>query len=89
MKATVLSDRDAEFDYQGGIVILPVALAKGIEFQAVLVVDASEENYSGEIEYDGRLLYVAITRALHHLNIYYYKELSGYLKPARQFASTQ
>ena len=55
--------------YTGGVLILPVHLAKGLEFEAVLLVGADEATYASS-EFDGRLLYVAATRALHALQIF-------------------
>ena len=46
-------------------------LAKGLEFDAVIINDASEKFYSSENNLDMKLLYVAITRALHELDIVY------------------
>ncbi len=60
---------DASQNYTGGVLILPVHLAKGLEFEAVLLVGADEATYASS-EFDGRLLYVAATRALHTLQIY-------------------
>ncbi|OEC79365.1 MULTISPECIES: RNA polymerase recycling motor HelD [Bacillus] len=53
--------------FQKGVCIIPVYLAKGIEFDAVLVYDASEEQY--RTEHDRRLLYTACTRAMHGLTV--------------------
>lgn len=50
-----------------GIVIIPAYLAKGIEFDAVIIANASEENYSDGIERN--LLYTACTRAMHDLTL--------------------
>ena len=55
--------------YAGGLLVLPVHLAKGMEFEAVLLAGADEANYPSA-EFEGRLLYVAATRALHALEIY-------------------
>jgi DNA helicase-2/ATP-dependent DNA helicase PcrA len=55
--------------YAGGALVLPVHLSKGMEFEAVLLADASAQAYSEEV-FDGRLLYVAATRALHDLHIF-------------------
>lgn len=52
-----------------GTMILPVYLAKGLEFDAVLVYGADAGAYSTPD--DRRLLYIACTRALHHLSLYY------------------
>lgn len=52
-----------------GALIIPAYTAKGLEFDVVLVDDASKENYS--TGYDRKLLYIACTRALHQLALYY------------------
>lgn len=46
-------------------------LAKGLEFDAVIINNANEKIYSSENKLDMKLLYVAITRALHELDIVY------------------
>lgn len=46
-------------------------LAKGLEFDAVIINNACEDIYSSQNNLDMKLLYVAITRALHELNIVY------------------
>jgi DNA helicase-2/ATP-dependent DNA helicase PcrA len=56
-----------EADYEGGIIILPVYLAKGLEFDAVIITDASQ--YSAQ-PLDIKLLYIAMTRTLHRLIIF-------------------
>ena len=59
-------------------------LAKGLEFDAVIFNNANEEIYSSNSSLDMKLLYVALTRALHELDIVYSgtitKPLSGNLK---------
>ena len=60
-------------------VIIPSYLAKGLEFDSVLVYDASEKNYS---ESNYNLLYVVATRALHKLSLYYTGELCNIAKEA-------
>ena len=67
-----------EEEYRGGLVIVPSYLAKGLEFDVALIANANRENY-GEAELDVKLLYVAMTRPLHQLYIYYYGELSPLL----------
>lgn len=66
-KLTVLTGK--EKDYTGGIVIVPSYLVKGLEFDMVIIADTSSDIYSCE-ELDLKLLYVAMTRALHKLLIY-------------------
>jgi DNA helicase-2/ATP-dependent DNA helicase PcrA len=53
-----------EAEYEGGVLILPVYLAKGLEFDAVIITDASL--YTTK-PLDIKLLYIAMTRALHRL----------------------
>jgi DNA helicase-2/ATP-dependent DNA helicase PcrA len=59
-----------DINYVGGIVIVPSYLAKGLEFDAVIIT-ALEECYN-EKELDIKLLYVAMTRALHSLDVISY-----------------
>ena len=51
-------------------------LSKGLEFDAVIINNASEEIYSSNNDLDMKLLYVAITRALHELTIIYNGDLT-------------
>lgn len=53
-------------DYQDGILVLPIERAKGLEFDSVIIMDVNDKNY-GDNYLDTKLLYVAITRALHRL----------------------
>ncbi len=52
-----------------GVIIIPIYLAKGLEFDSVLICDADHSHY--HTEDDKRLLYIATTRALHRLSLYY------------------
>jgi len=70
-----------DFRYEGGIVVVPVHLAKGMEFEVSLVVDVDNQTYS-ETEFDGRLLYVALTRALHALHLFWAGQVALYLEKA-------
>lgn len=55
-------------DFGKGVMVLPIMLTKGLEFDGVILWDPSEENYpAGEAE--AKLLYVAVTRALHELHL--------------------
>ena len=51
-------------------------LAKELEFDAVIINNANENIYSSSNSLDMKLLYVAITRALHELDIVYTGEVS-------------
>ena len=55
-------------------VILPIYLAKGLEFDSVIIPDADAESYHWEA--DRKILYTACTRALHRLILYYESNLS-------------
>ena len=59
------------------ILILPSYLAKGLEFDAALIYNASEKVYPQEHK---NLLYVVCTRALHKLNVYYKDKLTSLIK---------
>ena len=60
---------EEEDQIEQGAVVIPSYMAKGLEFDAVIVHDASEENYCSEL--DRRLLYIACSRALHRLSLYH------------------
>ncbi|PYE47943.1 UvrD-helicase domain-containing protein [Paenibacillus barcinonensis] len=64
--------------FEKGWMVIPVYLAKGVEFDAVLVYDASAERYSEE--YDRKLLYTACTRAMHRLHLYAEKHWSPFVQ---------
>ena len=66
-----------------GVVIIPIYLAKGLEFDAVLVGDADEVHYNTED--DKRLLYIASTRALHRLNFFH----TGKVSPLMQLPALE
>ena len=54
--------------YEGGVLIVPSQLAKGLEFDAVTITNIDENYYITDL--DIKLLYVAMTRALHEVHIY-------------------
>ncbi len=58
-----------EEQYDNTIVIVPSYLSKGLEFDAVIVLNI--DDVYNEDELDLKLLYVAMTRAQHKLFIYY------------------
>ena len=68
-----------EDTYKSGMVIVPSYLAKGLEFDIVFISDAGSGAYT-EDELDVKLLYVAMTRPLHKLHIYYQGRLSPLLE---------
>ncbi len=73
------SDDMEEMTFSNGTMVLPIHMTKGLEFDAVILWDPDEERYHTSDE-DAKLLYVAITRALHELYVVYQDELSGLLK---------
>jgi DNA helicase-2/ATP-dependent DNA helicase PcrA len=58
----------SESDYKNGLLILPITHVKGLEFDSVIIADMNKVKYP-DTEYSVRLLYVAITRALHRLTV--------------------
>ena len=60
--------RTGSMEYEQGVVVVPSYLAKGIEFEAVIIYDASEHVYGDESL--RRLFYTACTRAMHYLQLY-------------------
>ena len=62
--------------FGNGIMVLPVAYTKGLEFDTVLILDPTRAEYPVD---DGhaKLLYVAATRALHELCILHTQDLTG------------
>lgn len=55
--------------YQGGICSITGYLSKGLEFDCVILADASQTAYIPENRLDMHLLYVSMTRPLHQLEI--------------------
>ncbi|KAA9004086.1 AAA family ATPase [Paenibacillus spiritus] len=75
-------------NFQKGTLILPAYLAKGVEFDAVLIWDGSAEAYSRESE--RKLFYTACTRAMHVLHVYCDGQPSPFLpSPAKEKAGTR
>ena len=65
--------------YNGGVCILTSYLSKGLEFDVVIVADTDESNYDSDNVLDMKLLYVAMTRALHKLELIYTDKICKYL----------
>ncbi|SEO17528.1 DNA helicase-2 / ATP-dependent DNA helicase PcrA [Amphibacillus marinus] len=64
--------------FNPGVQIIPTYLAKGIEFDAVIVYNASATHYQDELERN--LLYTGCTRAMHALTVIAIEEVSAYIK---------
>ncbi|RRJ65772.1 helicase [Paenibacillus oralis] len=65
--------------FEKGVMVIPVYLAKGIEFDAVLIYEASSQAYGREN--DRKLLYTACTRAMHRLQLYTTSDWSPFVQP--------
>lgn len=73
IKCTVI--KGGEKEYSGGVVVIPCHLVKGLEFDWVIICNCSKDNYKNNT-LDTKLLYVAMTRPIHKLSIYYIDEKS-------------
>ena len=60
------------------VVVVPPALAKGLEFDAVIVVEPAE--IASDEPNGARLLFVALTRAVQHLAVAHAVDLPAYLE---------
>ena len=71
----LLPNRGENLGFGTGVLVLPIEMVKGLEFDAVLIYDCSAQNYP---EGDGNVkrLYVAATRALHELAVIHQGELT-------------
>jgi DNA helicase-2/ATP-dependent DNA helicase PcrA len=74
--------KNGNSSYKSGVVIIPSYLAKGIEFDAVLVFDCSDYVYNREEE--RRLLYTVCTRAMHELYLFTLGPESRLIKEVNQ-----
>ncbi|MEE0434381.1 MAG: AAA family ATPase [Peptococcaceae bacterium] len=64
---TTLHQARLEAENLQGTLIMPVAMTKGLEFDAVLLCDADSDTYRDDS--DKHLLYITATRALHRLTL--------------------
>lgn len=68
-----------DMNFTNGTMVLPIHMTKGLEFDSVILWNPDDKNYL-YTDADAKLLYVAITRALHELHILYMGRLSGLLE---------
>lgn len=75
--------------FDKGVQIIPAYLAKGVEFDAVIIYDGSEEMYAAESE--RKLFYTACTRAMHLLDIYSVGPVSPFISsvPSELYQRTE
>jgi len=64
--------------FESGIVVAAAHLVKGLEFDAVIIADASKENYKTPI--DRQSLYISATRALHKIYVVSTDTLTPFLE---------
>jgi len=76
LQVRLIKKETSSFD--AGILIIPSYLSKGVEFDAVIIYDASKKKYSRESE--RKLFYTACTRAMHELYIYSVGEMNEFLQ---------
>lgn len=72
----LLTKHSAEFGK--GILVIPAYLAKGVEFDAVLIYDASIQEFGQESL--RKLFYTACTRAMHRLMLYSTGEWTSFIR---------
>ncbi|MCL0312846.1 AAA family ATPase [Apilactobacillus sp. TMW 2.2459] len=77
---TLMSDKDRSLPDQN--VIMPVYLAKGLEFDNVIAWNISKNNYSNDKKLLGTL-YTIITRAMHTLTLISIGEVSNIIKKSK------
>ena len=75
-KIKLLNDGTADFG--NGIVITTAYLAKGLEFDQVIVPQCTTKNYQSDT--DKQMLYVAATRAMHRLAFTYTGKVSKFVE---------
>lgn len=63
--------------FEKGTLVVPAYLAKGVEFDAVIIYNGSNDVYNKESE--RKLFYTACTRAMHELHIYHLGEKNRFL----------
>ncbi|GAB6926061.1 RNA polymerase recycling motor HelD [Paenibacillus sp. JCM 10914] len=63
--------------FEKGTLVVPAYLAKGVEFDAVIIYNGSEDVYHRES--DRKLFYTACTRAMHRLHVYHVGEKSHFI----------
>lgn len=66
--------------FRKGVIITTAHLAKGLEFDEVVVPFASAHNYHTAV--DQRMLYIACTRAMHQLTLTYSGSVTPLIKPS-------
>jgi len=76
----LIQSKDSE--YNAGISIVPSYLAKGLEFDSVILFNVNDEKYKNTV-LDIKLLYVAITRAMSKLDVFYTGNISEIIRKSK------
>lgn len=76
INVSLLTKDDVNFNR--GVIILPVYLAKGLEFDGAMLFGTDRDNYG--LEGDRKLFYTACTRALHKLHLFSSGDLSPFIE---------
>lgn len=72
-KWTLIKDTDKVINLDK--IVIPSYMSKGLEFDCTVIYNCNDENY-GDNELDKKVLYVALTRALHFEYVFYNGEKS-------------
>lgn len=86
LQAQNITSSSKDYDIKNDVITISNAIAKGLEFDAVIINNASEEVYNSENDLDMKLLYVALTRALHEVDVVYDKQLT---KPLQKMVNKE
>ena len=73
----LIKGKDSE--YNSGISVVPSYLAKGLEFDCVIISNENNVKYTNN-SLDIKLLYVTITRAMSKLDIFYEDEITSLIE---------
>lgn len=76
LKVYLLTSRSTAF--RPGVIVCSAHMAKGLEFDHVIIPRATEDNYTSPV--DKSMLYVACTRAMHKLTVTGSQRISKLLK---------
>lgn len=67
--------KDNEKNYDLTRIVIPAYMTKGLEFDCTIIYNCDDKNYADN-EIDKKILYVALTRALHFQYVFYFGEKS-------------
>lgn len=79
VEVEALTENMEDMNFTNGVMVLPIHMTKGLEFDSVILWNPDHISYEAT-DADAKLLYVAITRALHEFHIIYEGELAQLLR---------